>query len=192
VAQKARRQRKRCRSLHCRNEKKKIYASCSHLGYSWEQCGSRGRFDSDLNESYHPSDLSWRCGLDRTRGRARISAGFNGEQCPGCAGIVRDYCDALCVWSYPAYPGRLSRTRCACVSAATRCFSRFGKKCGPKLQPVNPRPRVATTPPLGPVLRRSRMGTTPSTQPASPLFENAASTSVLPLWFIKGRVKPCA
>jgi hypothetical protein len=39
---------------------------------------------------------------------------------------------------------------------------------------------------------RSRMGTTPSTQPASPLFENAASTSVLPLWFIKGRVKPCA
>ena len=40
------------------------------------------------------------------------------------------------------------------------------------------------------VRRRSRMGTTPSTQPAGPLFENAASTSVLPLWFIKGRVKP--
>lgn len=23
-----------------------------------------------------------------------LTAGFNGEQCPGCAGIVRDYCDA--------------------------------------------------------------------------------------------------
>jgi len=51
-----------------------------------------------------------------------------------------------------------------------RCFSRFGKKCGPKLQPVNPRPRVAATPPLGPVRRRSRMGTTPSTQPGSARF----------------------
>jgi hypothetical protein len=72
----------------------------------------------------------------------------------------------LCVWSYPAYPGRWGALAVLCE----RCFSRFGKKCGPKLQPVNPRPRVAATPPLGPVRRRSRMGTTPSTQPGFPAF----------------------
>ena len=112
--------------------------------------------------------------------RAMISAGFNGEQCPGCAGIVRDYCDACAFGRTRHILDAGPHSLCLCE----RCFSRFGKKCGPKLQPVNPRPRVVATPPLGPVRRRSRMGTTPSTQPASPLFENAASTSVLPLWFI--------
>jgi hypothetical protein len=33
--------------------------------------------------SYAPGDLA-----------GGLTAGFNGEQCPGCAGIVRDYCDA--------------------------------------------------------------------------------------------------
>ncbi len=166
MAQKARRQRKRCRSLHCRNEKEKIYASCSHLGYSWEQCGSRGRFDSDLNESYHPSDLSWRCGLDRTRGRARISAGFNGEQCPGCAGIVRDYCDACAFGRTRHILDAGAHSLCLCE----RCYALLLQVREEKLQPVNPRPRVAATPPLGPVRRRSRMGTTPSTQPGFARF----------------------
>src|SRR5258708_22248332 len=81
----------------------------------------------------------------------------------------------------PGISWTLGRTRCACVSAATRCFSRFGKKCGPKLQPVNPRPRVAATPPLGPVRRHSRMGTTPSTQPGFPAFRKRSQEQRPPL-----------